>query len=156
MTKYIFFTAAFLTASIFSVIAQTDKNSDLFIELKKQDSIFFERGFNQCDLDYLESHIAEDLKFYHDQSGFQNKKSFLENTQKYICSNSEQKPIRKVETNSLDVFPLHNNGKMYGALQKGIHNFYLREKGKEDVWKSTAKFTHVWILDKEIWKLAKL
>ena len=117
---------------------------------------FFERGFNQCDLVYLESHIAEDLKFYHDQSGFQDKKTFFENTQKYICSNSGQKPIRKVETNRLEVFPLYNNGKIYGAIQKGVHHFYLREKGKEDVWTSTAKFTHVWILDKEIWKLSEV
>lgn len=156
MTKQIFFSVAFLALSIFNTIAQTDKNSDLFIELKKQDSIFFERGFNQCDLDYLESHIAEDLKFYHDQSGFQDKNAFFENTQKYICSNSEQKPIRNVDTNSLEVFPLFNNGKIYGAIQKGVHQFYLRENGKEDVWTSTAKFTHIWILENEIWKLSEV
>lgn len=156
MTKQIFFSVSFLALSIFSAIAQTDKNSDLFIELEKQDSIFFERGFNQCDLDYLESHIAEDLKFYHDQSGFQDKNDFFENTQKYICSNSEQKPIRKVDTNSLEVFPLYNNGKIYGAIQKGVHHFYLREKGKEDVWTSMAKFTHIWIVDNQIWKLSEV
>ncbi|MFC4213018.1 serine hydrolase [Pedobacter lithocola] len=156
MTKQIFFTAAFLAVSIFSAVAQADKNSDLFIDLKKQDSLFFERGFNQCDLDYLESHITKDLKFYHDQSGFQDKKTFFENTQKYICSNSEQKPIRKIQTKSLEVFPLHNNGKIYGAIQQGIHHFYLREKGKKDLWTSTAKFTHIWILDKEIWKLSEV
>lgn len=156
MTKQIFFSVAFLALSIYSAIAQTDKNSDLFIELKKQDSIFFERGFNQCDLDYLESRIAKDLKFYHDQSGFQDKNSFFENTQKYICSDSEKKPIRKVDTNSLEVFPLYNNGKLYGAIQKGIHHFYLREMGKDDVWTSTAKFTHIWVLDNEIWKLSEV
>lgn len=156
MTKQIFFSVAFLALSIYSAIAQTDKNSGLFIELKKQDSIFFERGFNQCDLDYLESRIAEDLKFYHDQSGFQDKSSFFENTQKYICSDTEKKPIRKVDTNSLEVFPLYNNGKLYGAIQKGIHYFYLREMGKDDVWTSTAKFTHIWVLDNEIWKLSEV
>lgn len=156
MTKQIFFSVAFLALSIFSVKAQTDKNSDLFIELKKQDSIFFERGFNKCDLDYLESRITEDLKFYHDQSGFQDKNAFFENTQKFICSDSEKKPIRKVDTNSLEVFPLYNNGELYGAIQKGIHHFYLRENGKEDLWTSTAKFTHIWILDNEIWKLSEV
>lgn len=156
MTKQIFFTAALLVLSVFSGIAQIDKNSDLFIELKKQDSIFFERGFNNCDMDYLESHIAEDLKFYHDQSGFQDRNTFFENTRKYICSNSEKKPIRKVDTSTLEVYPLYNNGKIYGGIQKGIHYFYLRENGKKDTLTSAAKFTHVWILDKEIWKLSEV
>ena len=156
MTNQFFFVVAFFASSIISACAQVDKSSGLFVELKKQDSIFFERGFNQCDLDYLESRIAEDLKFYHDQSGFQNKKSFFENTQKYICSDSDKKPIRKVDSNNLEVFPLYNNGKTYGAIQKGIHHFYLREMGKDDVWTSTAKFTHIWVLDDEIWKLSEV
>jgi len=140
----------------YKIQAQVNKDFDLFRALKIQDSTFFELGFNQCDLEYLKNHIADDLKFYHDQSGFQDKNAFFENTQKYICSNSKQKPIRKVNTNSLEVFPLYNNGKIYGAIQKGIHHFYLREKGKEDIWTSTAKFTHIWILDNQIWKLSEV
>jgi len=136
--------------------AQVNKDSDLFLEFKKQDSIFFERGFNLCDLAYLESRISDNLKFYHDQSGFQDRKAFFENTEKYICSDSEQKPIRKVDANSLVVFPLYNNGSLYGVIQKGIHHFYLREKGKEDIWTSTAKFTTVWVLEDKIWKISEV
>lgn len=156
MKKQVLFSIAFITLSIFNAIGQVDKNSDLFIEIQKQDSIFFERGFNQCDLEFLESRIAEDLKFYHDRSGFQDRKAFFENTQKYICSNSIQKPIRKLESNSLEVFPLYNNGKLYGVIQKGIHHFYLREEGKEDVWTSTARFTSVWVLENKIWKVSEV
>lgn len=154
MTTRIFFCLTFIIFSLFSGIAQTAKNSDLFVELKKQDSIFFERGFNQCDLDYLNSRIAEGLKFYHDQSGFQNKKAFFKNTKKYICSNSEIKPIRRVDGNSLEVFPLYNNGKLYGGIQNGVHHFYLREKGKPDLWTGTAKFTTVWIKKEDIWVMS--
>ncbi|WP_217447577.1 serine hydrolase domain-containing protein [Maribellus comscasis] len=107
-------------------------------------------------MNYLESHIANDLKFYHDQSGFQNRDVFFDNTQKYICSGSVKKPIRKVDANTLEVFPLYNNGDLYGAIQKGIHHFYLRETGKDDVWTSTAKFTHVWVLENKIWKLSEV
>ena len=149
--KRVLLSVIFLALLMSNAISQVDKNSDLFIELKKQDSILFDRGFNKCDLGYLESRMAEDLKFYHDQSGFQDRNAFFENTRKYICNNSEQKPIRKVDPNSLEVFPLHNNGVLYGAIQKGIHHFYLREKGKKDVWTSTAKFTSVWVLNNETW-----
>ncbi|NND50892.1 MAG: nuclear transport factor 2 family protein, partial [Flavobacteriaceae bacterium] len=65
---------------------QVDKNSELFIALKQRDSIFFERGFNLCDIEFLKENIVEDLIFYHDQSGIQNKAQFLENSKKYICS----------------------------------------------------------------------
>ncbi len=156
MKKQLLFIISVIILSILSADAQIDKSSTLFIELKKQDSIFFERGFNQCDLEYLKNHIAFDLKFYHDQSGFQNRNVFFENTKKYICSGSEKKPIRKLDTNSLEVFPLFNNGKLYGAIQKGVHHFYLREKSKEEIWTSTAKFTHIWILDDDIWKLSEV
>lgn len=138
----------------FTAQAQVSKDSDLFRAFKKQDSIFFERGFNQCDLVYLENHIADDLKFYHDQSGFQDRNAFFENTRKYICGNSKSKPIRQVDTTSLEVFPLYNNGELYGVIQKGIHHFYLREDGKKDIWTSTAKFTSVWVLENEIWKIS--
>lgn len=124
--------------------AQIDKNSPLFLELKKQDSLFFERGFNNCDLAYLEKSVDENLKFYHDNGGFQDKKLFLERTKQNICSNPNQKPIRKVIESSLEVFPLYNNGELYGAIQSGEHQFFIREKNKEDVLGGQAKFTTVW------------
>lgn len=139
-----------------AVQGQIDKNSELFINLKQRDSVFFERGFNLCDIDFLLENIAQDLKFFHDQSGIQNKHQFIENTKKYICSNPEKKPIRKPEKGSFKVFPLYNNGELYGAIQNGMHHFYIREKGKKDVWTNIAKFTHVWILEGGIWKLSQV
>ncbi|MFT4831635.1 MAG: CubicO group peptidase (beta-lactamase class C family) [Psychroserpens sp.] len=137
------------------VKAQVERSAPLFIELKKQDSIFFEKGFNQCDLNYLEAHITKDLRFYHDQGGFQDRKMFFENNKKYICSSPAKKPIRKVEETSLELFPLYNNGKLYGVIQKGIHHFYIRENGKVGLPTSTAKFTHVWIMEQGVWKLSE-
>lgn len=156
MIKRIFFNATFLFLSIQVVHAQVAKSSILFIELKKQDSIFFERGFNQCDMEYLDKTISTDLKFYHDQSGFQDKSIFMDNTRKYICGNSDKKPIRKLEEGSLTVYPLHNNGKLYGAIQHGVHHFHIIENGKEDVWTGTAKFTSVWLKENATWKLSEV
>jgi len=138
------------------LFGQVSKDAELFKTLKIQDSVFFERGFNQCDIEYLENVVADDLKFYHDQSGFQDRKLFFENTRKYICGSSDQKPIRKVEESSLVVYPLYNNGKLYGAIQHGEHHFYIREKGKEDVYTSSARFTHVWLLENGVWKLSEV
>ena len=136
--------------------AQVQENSSLFQDLKAQDSVFFERGFNRCDLDYLKNQVKDDLRFYHDQGGFQDKTKFLESTANNICGSPAQKPIRKVDGESLDVFPLYSDGKLYGAIQSGIHHFYIREKDKKDLWTSTARFTHLWILEKESWKLTEV
>ncbi len=136
--------------------AQAQEKSALFQELKVQDSIFFERGFNRCDLDYLKNQVADDLRFYHDQGGIQDKTKFLESTANNICASPAQKPIRKVAPESLEVFPLYTAGKIYGAIQTGVHHFYIREKDKKDLWTSTARFTHLWILENESWKLTEV
>lgn len=156
MTIHNKFIALLLIMSAFGLKAQVDKSSTLFAELKKQDSIFFEKGFNQCDLIYLEGHITADLKFYHDQSGFQDRKAFFENTKKYICSNPNKKPIRKVDEASLEVFPLYNNGQIYGAIQKGKHQFHIRENGKIGLPTGEASFTHVWLLKDNDWMLSEV
>ena len=144
MTKQFGIIFLILFLSIGNLDAQIDENSPLFIELKKQDSLFFERGFNNCDIAYLEKSVDDNLKFYHDNGGFQDKKLFLERTKQNICGNPNQKPIRKVVENSLEVFPLYNNGELYGAIQTGEHRFYIREKDKQDVLGGQAKFTTVW------------
>lgn len=138
------------------ISAQASKTSDLFLTLKKQDSIFFERGFNLCDLEYLSQAVHTDLVFYHDQGGVQNRNDFLENTKKYICTDTGGKPIRKVVEESLEVYPMYDNGVLYGVIQSGIHDFYIREKGKADVHTSRAKFTHLYLLENGHWLLKEV
>ncbi|PZU82812.1 MAG: serine hydrolase [Chryseobacterium sp.] len=145
-----------LFLSVGNLNAQIDKNSSLFLELKKQDSIFFERGFNNCDIAYLEKSVDDNLKFYHDKGGSQDKKLFLERTKQNICGNPNQKPIRKVIENSLEVFPLYNNGELYGAIQSGEHRFYIREKGKQDALGGQAKFTTVWTKKDGNWVMSDI
>jgi hypothetical protein len=142
--------------SALSSYAQVKKDTELFHQFAVLDSTFFERGFNQCDMAYLEAHVAKDLRFFHDKGGFQDRKIFLENTRKYICPATGPKPIRKVDPASLELYPLYDDGKLYGAIQHGVHLFYLREPGKEDVWTNIAKFTSVWILDNGTWKLTEV
>lgn len=139
-----------------NINAQIDKNSELFLELKKQDSVFFERGFNRCDMEYLEKFVDNNLKFYHDKGGFQDKKLFLQRTKENICSDPLKKPIRKVIPESLEVFPLYNNGNLYGAIQSGEHEFYIREPNKKDVLGGRAKFTSVWTKKDGNWLMSEV
>jgi hypothetical protein len=135
---------------------QAANDPDLFQALKEQDRTFFERGFNACDLEYLESAVHPQLRFYHDQGGFQDRDTFFENTRKYICANPDSKPIRKVDEDSLEVFPLYDDGALYGAIQSGVHHFYIREPGKPDAPTSSARFTHVYVLEDGRWLLKEV
>ncbi len=156
MKKYPFLCVFLLLAVNLVVIAQVPKDSPLYRQLKIQDSIFFERSFNQCDFSYLENAIDSGLRFYHDRSGVQNREQFLENTRKYICGDAIRKPIRKADENSLEVFPLYNNNILYGVVQTGNHRFYIREKNKPDVLTGKAKFIHLYLLVNDQWILKEV
>lgn len=149
-------TILFFLCNTVIVHGQLSKDTELFDSLKRQDSIFFDRCFNQCDLVYLEKAVHKDLLFFHDQGGIQNKQVFLERTKNNICGNPDRKPIRKLVVNSLEVYPLYNDGRLYGAIQTGVHEFYIREAGKADVHTSTARFTHVWLLENKEWLLKEV
>jgi len=138
-------------------IAQEKTDSELFQTLKELDAIIFINGFNKCQHVDLEPYISDDLEFYHDQGGLSiGKDIFFSTIKQNICSNWEYKPIRKLVEGTLEVFPLYSNGKLYGAIQKGIHEFYIKEPNKEMYLTSTAKFTHVWMLTDNSWLLKRI
>jgi hypothetical protein len=139
-----------------AVKAQESKTSELYLTLKKVDSIFFERSFNQCDMVYLEKAIHKDLNFYHDQGGIQNRQQFLDAVKNNLCATPDNKPIRKVDAASLEVFPMHNNGVLYGAIQTGIHHFYRRQPNKPDEHTGIARFTHLYLLENGNWILREV
>lgn len=154
--KQTFLLAVFFISNLNLAFGQVSKNSEIFLALKKQDSVFFERSFNLCDMDYLKSAIHQDLTFYHDQAGIQNRESFLANIKNNICSDFNKKPIRKVIEESLEVYPMYNEGVIYGAVQTGIHDFYIRESNKADTKTSTAKFIHLYLLVNGNWLLKEV
>jgi hypothetical protein len=142
-----------LVVSASKINAQEAKTSELFLTLKKVDSIFFERCFNQCDMAFLEKAVHKDLDFYHDKGGMQTRQVFIDNIKKNICSTPDNKPIRKVVEESLEVFPMYNNDVLYGAIQSGIHHFYRRRPGKPDEHTGIARFTHLYLLENGNWIL---
>ena len=135
---------------------QVAKNSDLFLALKQADSLIFNEGFNKCNFEILERYIPTDFEFYHDENGLSNRQDFLTGFKESICSNEAKKPIRKLVEESLEVFRLKNNGETYGAIQKGIHLFYIKEPNKELYLTNIAKFTSVWNLENGKWILSRV
>ncbi|MEE9407966.1 MAG: nuclear transport factor 2 family protein [Polaribacter sp.] len=141
---------------LFSLVtnAQVDKNAGLYKTLKTKDSILFQRGFNKCELEKLEPIIAKDIEFYHDVAGVQDRKGFMDALKNNVCSNPGMNK-RKLVENSLSVFQMKENNKLYGAIQKGKHIFQQKIDGKMKTV-GIANFTHLWVLENNKWKLKRV
>ena len=139
----------------FSEQIQQQEHQQLFEFLRQQDSLLFELGFNQCDTAQLRQLVSDDFEFYHDQSGIQTSKNDFIRGIAGLCHLS-YKPTRELTDGSLEVHLLRNDGKLYGAIQKGAHAFYGEEEDRPKYLTSIAKFTHVWIIENETWKLSRV
>ncbi|WP_179346175.1 DUF4440 domain-containing protein [Winogradskyella ursingii] len=139
-------------------MAQVNRDSQLFKMLKAKDSILFKRGFNKCEVEKSANIIAEDLEFYHDKSGITNsKEAFIETMKNGICNpNNSNKVFRFLVKESLKVYPMYNNGELYGALQNGTHFFSTNETMTYEKSDNFALFSHLWIIEKNEWKLKRV
>lgn len=141
-----------------NIFAQIDSNSELYNTLKANDSLLFNIGFNTCDLSQFENLMSEDLEFYHDKSGVTNSMAQFINVMKSgICNTTNTfKARRELIKGSLEVFPLYNNGELYGAIQTGEHRFFEKNGEQPEKAGSIAKFNHLWLLESNHWKLKRI
>lgn len=131
------------------------ENQKIFNDLRARDSLLFSLGFNECDTSQLRILISEDFEFYHDQSGVtESKENFILGISG-LC-HMDYKATRELAQNSLAIHPLYNNGQLYGAIQTGEHLFYGQKGEAPKYLTSTAKFTHLWILEAGDWKLKRV
>jgi len=153
MKKLFVFTLILMLGGTQASQAQVSENTQLYKDIMALDSEVFDQGFNQCKPNIFEARTDENLEFFHDKGGTQNRKQFLEAVKRNICSNLNVKPIRTLVAGSSQVFPLDNNGVLYGAIQQGEHQFHTKGKDIAVEGITVAKFTHVWLLRDGIWKL---
>lgn len=139
-----------------TVHAQLKHTDALFLTLKTHDSLFFEKCFNTCDSAFANRAVHKDLIFFHDRSGISNKTQFMQAVAKNLCSDWNNKPVRKVRPETLEVYPLYNNETLYGVVQQGVHDFYIRRPGQQDTLTGTAKFVHVYLLEQGEWILKEV
>jgi hypothetical protein len=153
MNKFLFSLLVILLGTT-SLFAQ-DTSSELFEELRLKDSLIFKLGYNQCDTTQMRALFHDDFEFYHDQGGLMDSKEAFIKNMPNLCKMS-YKATRELVAGSLEVYPLYNNGQLYGAIQKGVHEFYAEEEGKPIYLTSTAKFTHLWVLNNDQWQLKRV
>jgi ketosteroid isomerase-like protein len=104
-------------------------------------------AYNHCDLKTLGAMVADDLEFYHDQTGLTvGKAPFLAAIQQNICGKVE----RTLVPGSLEVYPL----KGYGAVEIGVHRFH--HPGNPEEPGGEAKFVTLWQNKDGVWKVTRV
>lgn len=134
----------------------SSQQSELYYILKGKDSVMFERSYNQLDTSILEELATDDIEFYHDQGGATYTKADFINGMKGL-GNLSYKARRELIPATTEVFPMYKNGELYAALLKGEHAFYAKEPNdKPEYLTSTAKYTILWILVEDNWKMSRI
>ena len=152
-----------LLFQLHSGFSQEKKNSELYKTIMSKDSLLFNVGFNTCDISQFENLLSDNFEFYHDKDSISDKALFLHNLKKGLCGSiGTYQSRRYLVPNSTEVYPLYKKGILYGAMQMGIHQFYEKSTDKngnladaKENFGSTARFTHVWLLNNGIWKLKR-
>lgn len=102
--------------------------------------------------------FSKDVEFYHDKGGITLGLTNLVNSfKKSLIDNADRFRLRREAVDSsVKIFPLRNAGIIYGAVCSGQQLFYVREKGKPERADGITRFFHVWLLDGEDWKMARI
>jgi hypothetical protein len=116
---------------------------ELFNLLRAKDSLLFTASFSNCDMSQLEKLVSTDFEFYHDRGGITpSKEKFIESIRNGLCKDTANyRSRRELIPGTLQVFPMR---------------FYETIKGQPEKPGSTARFTHLWLLEFNEWKLARV
>ncbi len=127
-----------------------EEHDKLFNTIAKLDAEMFD-AYNKCDLEKLGNFVAEDLEFYHDQTGLsRGRQAMVDAVKQNICG----KVKRELLEGTLEVYPLKN----YGAVEIGEHRFcnpkeYTAACGENS---GVAKFVMLWQNTDGVWKITRV
>ena len=91
-------------------------------------------------------------KSYNDCNTIESGKYFKNN----LCSNENVRVRREAVPGTVHVYPMKSSNAIYGAVISGEHYFYVTEKGKPEKREGLAKFTQLWILKDNVWKMTRI
>jgi len=134
----------------------TAENQKLTATILHLDSLFWQT-YNECHTENSGQYLTDDVKFYHDKGGITNgKTSLVTSIKNNICGNQNQHVRREAVPGTVKVYPLRNGDAIYGAIILGEHYFYVTENNKPEKREGLAKFTQVWLLKDNQWKMADI
>ena len=151
----IFFSLVVFTVSFSTGYSQTQKHQngyvpedpELYAAIVEMDSIFFD-AYNNCNIEKQAAILADEIEFYHDQSGLStSKQDILDATKRNICG----KVTRELVEGSIEVYPL----KDFGAVEIGLHKFHNNQE-PTDTPSKESKFIIIWKFSKGAWQISRV
>ncbi len=131
-----------------------EENKSLTATILHSDSLFW-KTYNECNVEENARYFTNGISFYHDKGGVtKGAEALKEALKKNICDTSNQKVRREPVAGTVNVFPMRNGNKMYGAIISGEHYFYVSGDGKPEKREGLANFTHLWLLENNEWKMS--
>lgn len=156
MPKRITFCILFYIVLVLSGKAQISKEHELYKTIMSKDSLLFNVGFNTCNMAQFDQLLSEQFEFFHDKGGVADRKKFFLDLQGGLCNQpAAYQARRELLPGTTEIFTLYNNGQLYGAIQEGVHQFFENTINQPEKFGSSARFTHLWLLENGEWKLKK-
>ena len=125
--------------------------------LAARDAEFFALVFDGCDPERLATMLTPDFEMYHDRGGVVARTSEAFVRQYGQDCVARQAPDawrsrRELVTTTLNVHPVPG----YGAIEDGEHLFYERRGSGPERLAGRARFTQLWRLTPDGWRLARV
>lgn len=134
-----------------------EQSAALTASILAQDQALFAAIFDDCDTAKLAGLVTADLEFFHDkhgqtaETGTQMVESIRGMCQRQ-AEGSDYRARRELDRASVQVYPMNH----YGAVQTGVHRFYMLEPGKPEKLVEISRFTILWKQQEDgRWQMAR-
>ena len=125
--------------------------------VRARDAEFFALAFEGCDPERLQTMLTPDFEMYHDRDGVVagNAAAFVDEYRQSCTARQAPdawRSRRELVAASLNVHPVPG----YGAIEDGDHLFYERRGDGPERLAGRARFTQLWRLSPDGWRLARV
>ncbi|MBC3875973.1 nuclear transport factor 2 family protein [Undibacterium flavidum] len=131
-----------------------DKNTDWEAQVRKADDAYW-NDFNFGTSASLNSHLTEDVEFYHDLGGTVMGYDALSKVNAGM-DDTKNRGRRVIVPDTLRIFPMRRGPEVYGAIVMGEHDFFSTESGKIIKRTFRSSFTHLMLQKDGVWKVARI
>lgn len=126
-------------------------SSDITEKLARMDSSMFAVAY-KCKPGEMATYFTDDLEFYHDLGGATiSLSAFMENLKRNFCGERKVELRRELVSGSMNTYEFEG-----GAIQEGVHRFYVKENGQNEKLDGIARFIHIWLYQDGKWKISRV